>query len=124
MPSYSLPLAIHNAVAADGVPRQAVDTLGSGTIHMLYRDHGVVRSCLIADWPATEAALSAQIAAEQTRASKRAALHGRARQGLAVGTDIDALTNPQLLILVKALADQLGAFDDDGLLLPPAQWGQ
>lgn len=121
---YHIDPAVVALVAQDGVARPSPDRDLPGVTHMLYRDRGVVRSCLIADWPATEAALNAQIAAEQTRATKRATLHGRARQGLPIGTDMDALTNPQLLQLIKAMGDALGAFDDDGLLLPPAQWGQ
>ena len=120
---YHIDPVIGALVQIDGVARQCPDRDLPGITHMLYRDHGVGRSCLLVDWPATEAALNVQIAAEQAQATKQAARQGRARAGFPVGVDVGALTNPQRLILVKAMADKLGAFDDDGLLLPVDQWG-
>lgn len=133
------------AVAADGLARVAryieiftdngQETTGAEVQHVLYLTGDIVQSMSTAAWLATRgplpldptpqqssAAIGARDATDAAQAARRAARQARVRSGLAVGVDAGALTNPQLLILVKAMADRLGAFDDDGLLLPVEQW--
>jgi hypothetical protein len=130
-----LDYTIHEAVAADGLPRVA--DYDDGTQQVLFLGGAIVQSMSTADWltqrgplpadptPQQSAdAVAARAAAQQAQTAKRAALRTRARTIVsgAVGVDFAALTNAQLLGLVKVMAHRLGAFDDDGLLRHYDEW--
>lgn len=105
-------------VAADGVPRQA--EADDGSVHMLYRDGAVVRSCRIQDWPQAQVELAQH---EQERADA-AALRTRVlslAQG-AVGTRADELTAVQLRALYAIVLWKEGALDKNGIVQPLAAW--
>ena len=75
----------HEAVAADGVAREAryLTTYDDGTtaetIHMLYRDGGAVRSIEIEQWQAEQQALAARDAEREKHAAMREGLGAAAR---------------------------------------------
>lgn len=109
--------ALREAVLADGQPREAEDS--DGNVLMLYRDGDLVRSVLLADWPATEAALTA-------RTTDRARLQSAVRTRLdsAVGVRVDDLLVGQLKALLAFLLWERGALDADLKVKPLDQWGR
>lgn len=110
--------SIADLVAQDGVARQA--TADDGGIHMLFRDGALVRSCLVADWPAEQLVLAAH---EQERLDA-AALRTRvlAVAQSAVGVAADQLTAVQLRALFMIVLWRSGALDKNGVVQPLAQW--
>lgn len=102
--------AVHAAVEVDGLPREA--GYDDGLVRMLYRDGAVARSCLLADWPAEQAALAARDAERQQRTAARAAL--RAALTPIRGKQPAQWSLPELRDLVAVLLDQAGLLDSDG----------
>jgi hypothetical protein len=138
--SYRLDKTIADAVERDGLPRQAIDQLGSGTIHVLYLENGspLAHSMLAADWLAqrgalpadpTQAEVDAAIAARAAAAVQAQADATALRQqvlGIAQGTvgmRIDAtFTAAQLKALLAILLWKAGALDRTGAIRPLADW--
>lgn len=104
---------LHEAVAQDHQPREARyrttydDGSAGETTHMLFWDGGRVRSVLLADWPAEQAAVGAKEQARQQQAARHAALRASV-----AGKRVDALTLPELRALVEILA--AGLLDAEG----------
>lgn len=106
------------AVEQDGVPRQAryLTTYEDGrkveTLHMLWRDAGLVRSCLLADWPTEQAALALRDQERQKRAALRDSIQAAARTH--VGKRADQLTLPELRDLFLVFLEREGMLDSEG----------
>jgi hypothetical protein len=113
-----LPQSIADLVAADGVARQA--TADDGTTHMLFRDGPLVRSCLVADWPAEQLVLAAHEQARQEALALRQRVLTIAQS--AVGTQIDLLTAVQVRALIAVLLWKGGALDKAGVVKPLTDW--
>jgi hypothetical protein len=125
-------LAIADAVARDGLPRQAI--ADDDSRHVLYLDSEMVRSMRASDWPLplpadpTEAeiaaALSARQAADQQAAADAAALRTRVRQIAqgTVGVQIDQLTAIQVRALIAVLLHKASAIDASGAIKPLTEW--
>ena len=103
-------LQLSNAVLSDGQPRQA--TADDGTEHMLFRDGEVVRSVLLADWPAEQTAQAARDAARAKRIALRQSISDAAQAH--AGKRANGLTLPELRDLVLVLLEERGMLDDDG----------
>lgn len=121
---YRLLDDLADAVRADGLPREvrAVDQDGAESIHMLFRDGDVVRSCLLADWPAEQTVLAAK-EAERTQA---AVLRQQIRDRLAglAGKRIDDLLVGDLKTLLLYLVWREGGIDRDLKVKPIDTWGR
>ena len=117
--------SIHDAVAADGVPREAAylttydDTTTAETIHMLYRDGNVVRSVPIDDWLAEQQALAARDAERAKHATMRESLGNAARAH--AGKDAKLLTFPEMRDLFALFLEQQGLLDSDGKVQGPKE---
>lgn len=113
-----IPQSIADLVEADGVAREAI--ADDRTVHMLYRDGTIVRSVLLADWPAAQIELAAH---DQERADA-AALRQRVRTlaQSAVGVAIDQLTAGQVRALFAILLYREGALDKNGIVRPLIEW--
>lgn len=109
--------ALREAVLSDGQPREAQDS--DGNVLMLYRDGDLVRSCLLADWPAELAALNARTT---ERVQLRQAV--RSRLDSTVGVRIDDLLVGQLRALLAFLLWERGALDAEMKVKPLDQWGK
>lgn len=110
--------ALADLVAQDGQPRQA--SADDGSIHMLFLDGAVVRSCLLPDWPAEQLVLAQHAQDRQDALALRARVLALAQS--AVGTRVDDLLAGQVKALVAILLWQAGAIDNAGVVLPLAQW--
>lgn len=139
MPDYSLPQEISDAVATDGLPRVATDTLGSGTQHVFFLNaRGTVESMLASAWLATRgplptdptpqesaAAIAARAAATQQAAADAAQLRQQiiALAQSAVGVRLDALTGPQVRALFAlTVLRPAGAVAPDLTVRPLGEW--
>jgi hypothetical protein len=123
---------IADAVALDGLPRQAV--ADDGSKHVLFLDSEAVRSLLAADWPPplpsdptpTEiaAAIAARVAKAQQDRADAAALRTRVLTlaQSAVGTQLDQLTAAQVRALVACVLYKAGAIDTAGIVRPIGSW--
>lgn len=113
----------HIAVAADGVPREALylatydDNTTAEELHMLYRDGNAVRSIPIADWPAEQAALAARDAERQKHAAMQQGLKDAARPH--VGKPVKQLTFPEMRDVFALLMEREGLLDADGNVRAP-----
>lgn len=124
-----IPQAIAEAVARDGLSRQAVAT-DDGSLHVLYLDGAAVRSMFAYDWPPplpsdpTEAeiavAIAAREAADRQKEQDAAALRQRIRTAAqsAVGQSIDTLTAAQVRALLAVLLYRTGMLDKNGIVQP------
>jgi hypothetical protein len=110
MPFLPEGLALSELVETDGVPREA--TADDGSQHMLFRDGHLIRSCLLADWPAEQAALAAKEAQRTKRAATQATL--RAALTPIAGKKPQQWSVAELRDLVAVLLDQAGMLDADG----------
>lgn len=110
-----LDYSIHEAVAADGVPRAA--DYDDGEQRMLYRDGHVVRSVPLADWPAEEQALAARDAERAKHATMRESLGNAARTH--AGKDAKQLTFPEMRDLFALYLEKEGMLDADGRVRAP-----
>jgi hypothetical protein len=113
-----LPQSIADLVAQDGVARQA--TANDNTVHMLFRDGTLVRSCLIQDWPAEQLVLATHEQERQDATALRAQVITIAQT--AVGTRVDLLTAVQVRALIAVLLWKGGALDKSGVVQPLASW--
>ena len=110
--------AIRALVLADGQPREAQDDAGHTL--MLWREDGLVRSGLLADWPAEQARLAAL---EQERLDALAL-----RQQIltvaqsAVGVAFDQLLAGQVRALFAIVLRKEGALDKDGKVRALGEW--
>lgn len=110
--------SIHVAVEADGVPREGRyrttydDGSQAETIHMLYRDGGLVRSVPIADWPAEEQALAARDADRAKHAAMNEGLRTAAERHK--GKVASQLTFPEMRDILALWMDERGLLDADG----------
>lgn len=136
--SYRLDKAIADAVERDGLPRQALDQLGSGTNHVLFRNSaGLAQSMPAADWIAqhgalpaapTQAEIDAALLARQQAAQQTASDAAALRQQIitlaqsAVGMRVDQLTALQVRALFAIVLWQEGALAPDMTIRPLAQW--
>lgn len=111
---------IADLVRADGEPRACA--ADDDTQHMLFRDGGMVRSCLLEDWPAMQRELAAKEQARQDALALRAAVRDRLT-GTA-GVKIDDLTVGQLRVLLAYLLWKEGAIAKDGTVKPIDTWGR
>lgn len=123
---------IADAVARDGLPRQA--TADDESRHVLFLENGGLRSTLASDWPPplpsdpTAAQSAAAIAALDAAAAQSKADATLLRTRVltlaqsAVGVQIDQLTAPQIRALVALLLFKQGAIDKSGAVLPLAGW--
>lgn len=112
--------AIADLVAQDGQPRES--TADDGTQHMLYRDGVKVRSCLLADWPAEQAALAAKETERQAAAQLRQAI--RARLGGLAGKRVDDLLVGDLKTLLLYLVWREDGIDKEMKVRPIGEWGR
>lgn len=121
---YRLLDDVTDLVRADGMPRQsrAIDQDGSESVHVVFRDGDVVRSCLLADWPAEQAVLAAHEAARQAAAQLRQRVLSAAQS--AVGVPVDQLTVQQRNALIVLLLRMAGALDHDGKVRPLSEWAR
>lgn len=109
---------IHLAVEADGVARPARyqttydDGTTGETFHQLYRDGGVVRSVLLADWPAEQQALAARDADRAKHEAMNTGLRTAAERH--TGKQAAQLTFPELRDFLLLLMDREGLLDSDG----------
>lgn len=130
MPLLSQTIA--DAVARDGLPRQATADDGSG--HVLYLDGTQLRSMLASVWPPPlptdptpeqiASAIAARDAAEQQARADALALRQRivTLAQSAVGQSIDTLTAAQVRALVACLLYKAGAIDKAGVVQPLGAW--
>ena len=121
-----------DAVARDGLARQATDE--TGAIHVLYLDGTRVRSMLAADWPPplptdptpeqSAAAIAARAAAEQAERQSAIALRNRVLTvaNTAVGVQLDALTPAQVRALMACLLWKAGGLTHTGAVRPLGEW--
>lgn len=115
-----LPPAITALVAQDGQPRAA--QTDDGAQHMVWREDGLLRSCLLADWPAAQAALAAREAERDRATALRQAI--RAQLQSTAGVRVDELLVGQLRALVAYLLWREGAIDADMRIRPIGEWEQ
>lgn len=138
MPFLSQTIA--NLVAADGLPRVALDERDEvGTPHVLYLEPGALlpTSMRGTDWlaqrgplpndptPQEVAAALAQRAADRQQVAQDAAALRQQIQTLAqstVGVRVDLLTAGQVRALQAILLWQAGALDRTGVVRPLAEW--
>jgi hypothetical protein len=113
-----LPQSIADLVAQDGIARQA--TADDSTVHMLFRDGLVVRSCLLADWPAEQLVLAAHEQERTDAAALRTQVLTVAQS--AVGVAADQLTAVQLRALFMVVLWKAGALNKNGIVQPLASW--
>ena len=127
-----LPQSVADAVAADGLPRVAVDD--GGVSHVLYWDATIVRSMLASAWPPPlptpptpqeiTAALAARETARQAAIADAAALRAQivTIAQSAVGVRVDLLTAVQVRALMACVLWKQGALDKLGQVRPLADW--
>ncbi len=113
-----LPQSIADLVAADGVARQA--TADDNTEHMLFRDGALVRSCLLADWPAEQLVLAAHEQERQDATALKTRVLTIAQS--AVGVAADQLTAVQLRALFLITLWKEDALDKNGAVRPLNEW--
>lgn len=130
MPRISQDVA--DAVAQDGLARQATDETGAA--HVLYLEAGRVRSMLARDWPPplpsdpTPAESQAAIRARATQAAQDRADAQTLRQRVvstaqsAVGVSLDALTPAQVRALLAVLLHKAGGVTSAGAVRPLGEW--
>lgn len=115
-----LPQSTADLVREDGTPR--VCDADDGTQHMLYRDGGMVRSCLLGDWPAAQQ----DLAAKQQAAIDAAALRQTIRDRLTgmAGKRVDDVTVGELKTLLLYLVWREGGIAKDLTVKPIGEWGK
>lgn len=112
--------AIRALVLADGLAREA--TADDGTVHVLFRDGALVRSVLLADWPAEQVAQATRDAERQDAAVLRQAI--RDRLAAMAGKRVDDLLVGELKTLLLYLVWREQGIDKELKVKPIAEWGK
>ena len=116
--NHALDPTIHDAVEQDGIPRDGRyrteydDGSQAETIHMLYRDGGMVRSVPIEGWSAEQQALAARDADRTKHEAMNASL--RSAAATHKGKQATLLTFPEMRDFLALLMDERGLLDSDG----------